>query len=58
MPVVPTAGEAPAGELARRQGVQPVKSVGDMTRPGLFDSGEEEDEFLAHLCAARRCGLA
>ncbi len=42
----------------RRQGVQPVASVDDMVRPGLFDSDQELDEFLADLYASRRAGLA
>jgi len=45
-------------ELARRQGVRPVESVDDMTRPGLFESDEEWQEFLADLCASRQSGLA
>jgi hypothetical protein len=39
-------------------GVRPVESVDDMARPGLFDSDEEGEEFLADLYAARRSGLA
>ena len=39
-------------ELARRQGIQPVESVDDMARPGLFDSDDEWEEFLADLYAA------
>ena len=45
-------------ELARRKGVQPVESVDDMARPGLFESDEEWQEFLADLYASRRSGLA
>jgi hypothetical protein len=52
------AGEVPVEELARRQGVQPVTSVDDMARPGLFGSDQEWDEFLADLYASRRSGLA
>jgi hypothetical protein len=48
----------PVEELARRQGVQPVTSVEDMARPGLFDSDRDWDEFLADLYASRRSGLA
>jgi hypothetical protein len=54
----PAADEASVEELARRQGVQPVASVEDMARPGLFDSDQEWDEFLADLYASRRAGLA
>lgn len=52
------AGEVPVEELARRQGVQPVTSVEDMARPGLFDSDQDWDQFLADLYASRRSGLA
>jgi hypothetical protein len=52
------AGEVPVEELARRQGVQPVASVEDMARPGLFDSDQDWDQFLADLYASRRSGLA
>ena len=52
------ADEASVEELARRQGVQPVASVEDMARPGLFDSDQEWDEFLADLYASRRADLA
>ena len=38
--------------------LQPVASVADMARPGLFDSDQEWDEFLADLYASRRAGLA
>jgi hypothetical protein len=48
----------PVEELARRQGVRPVTSVDDMARPGLFDSNQDWDEFLADLYASRRSGLA
>lgn len=50
--------DAPVEELARRQGVRPVDSVDDMARPGLFDSDEEWEEFLADLYASRSAGLA
>jgi hypothetical protein len=52
------ADEVPVEELARRQGVRPVTSVDDMARPGLFDSDQDWDEFLADLFASRRSGLA
>jgi hypothetical protein len=57
-PVPPAADEVPVEELARRQGIRPVESVDDMTRPGLFGSDEEWEEFLADLYASRRSGLA
>jgi hypothetical protein len=58
VPVPPAADEAPVEELARRQGVRPVESVDDMARPGLFDSDEEWEEFLADLYASRHSCLA
>jgi hypothetical protein len=58
VPVPPAADEVPVEELARHQGVSAVESVGDMGRPGLFDSDEEWEEFLADLYASRRSGLA
>jgi hypothetical protein len=45
-------------ELARRQGVRPVRSVHDMARPHVFESDEELEEFLAHVAASRHADLA
>jgi hypothetical protein len=45
-------------ELARRQGVSPIGSVGELARPDLFESDEELDDFLADLYASRHAGLA
>ncbi|MET8092638.1 hypothetical protein [Micromonospora sp. NPDC005220] len=58
MPEWPTAEHVPAEELARRQGIQPIASVDDLARPGLFESDEELDEFLADLYSSRRAGAA
>jgi hypothetical protein len=58
VPAPPATDEVPVEELARRQGVGPVESVDDMARPGLFDSDEEWEEFLADLYASRRSGMA
>ncbi|MEV4121392.1 hypothetical protein [Micromonospora sp. NPDC049645] len=58
MPEWPTAEHVPAEELARRQGIQPIASVDDLARPGLFESDDELDEFLADLYASRRAGAA
>ena len=52
------AGHVPVAELARRQGVGPVKSVDELARPTVFESDEELDEFLADLYASRHAGLA
>jgi hypothetical protein len=54
----PDRGSVSVEELARRQGVRPVESVEDMARPGVFESDEELEEFLAHVYAARRADLA
>ena len=45
-------------ELARRQGVRPVRNVHDMACPNLFESDEELEEFLAHVAASRHADLA
>ena len=45
-------------ELARRQGVKPIKSVDGLAQPGLWESDEEYEAFLADLYASRRAGLA
>ena len=44
-------------ELARQQGVRPIKSVDDLAQDGIFESDEELGEFLAELYAFRRAGL-
>jgi hypothetical protein len=48
----------PAEELARRKGLRPIESVDELARPGIFESDEELDEFLADLYASRRAGMA
>ncbi|MDQ7910287.1 hypothetical protein RB614_37920 [Phytohabitans sp. ZYX-F-186] len=48
----------PAEEQARRQGVRPLTSVDELVVPGMFESDEELDEFLADLYASRRAGMA
>jgi hypothetical protein len=54
----PGTGPGPAGEQAGRTEVPPLGSAGEAARDGVFGSGEELGQFLAHLCAARRAGLA
>jgi hypothetical protein len=51
-------GELPIEELARRQGVKPIKSVEELAQPDLWESDEEYEAFLADLYASRRAGLA
>jgi hypothetical protein len=55
---LPGQEHVPAAELARRQGVRPLSSAADLTQPGMFDSDEELDEFLADLYASRRAEAA
>lgn len=57
-PTWPADDDGPVEELARRQGVRPVQSVDDMTRPRLFESDEEWEAFLADLYASRQADLA
>ena len=54
----PGTGPGPAGEQAGRTEVPPLDSAGDTARDGVFGSGQELGQFLAHLCAARQAGLA
>jgi hypothetical protein len=37
-------------EQARRQGVRPIDSVGELVEPGTFDSDAELDEFPGSVC--------
>ena len=48
----------PTEELARRQGVKPIKSVDELAQPDLWESDEEYEAFLIDLYASRRTGLA
>ncbi len=50
--------QVPVEELARRQGVCPVKSVDELARDGIFDSDEELEEFLAEVRAMWRASLS
>jgi hypothetical protein len=47
----------PADEQVRRQGVHPITSVDELAFPGVWESDEELDEFLADLYASRRASL-
>lgn len=49
-------GQVPVEELARRQGVRPIKSVDELARDGIWESDEELDAFLADLYESRRAG--
>jgi hypothetical protein len=48
----------PIEELARRQDVEPIRSLDDLACPGLWDFDEEYEQFLADLYASRRSGPA
>lgn len=48
----------PVEKLARQQGVRPLASAEDLIQPGMFESEDELDEFLADLYASRRAGMA
>jgi hypothetical protein len=54
----PLDDELSLDELARRQGVCPVRNVHDMARPHMFESDEELAELLAHVAASRHADLA
>jgi len=54
----PSNDHVPIEDLARRQGVEPVRSLDDLACPELWDSDEEYERFLADLYASRRCSLA
>lgn len=52
------AAHVPVEELARRQGVKPLRSADDLARPGLFDSDEGYEGFLTDLYASRRADVS
>ena len=52
------ADQLPVEELARRQGVRPIRSAHELAREGIFESDEELDEFLADLHAFRHSDLS
>ncbi len=47
----------PADEQVRRQGVRPIESVEELAFPGVWESDQELDEFLADLYASRHAIL-
>jgi hypothetical protein len=57
-PAPHTAPHVPAEEQIRQQGVQPITSVDELAFPGVWESDEELDEFLADLYASRRANVA
>lgn len=57
-PVWPSAEHVPVDELARRQGIEPPKSLDDLACPELWESDEDYERFLADLYEYRRSGAA
>jgi hypothetical protein len=51
------AAHIPAEEQLRRQGVRPIASVDELAVPGVWQSDEELDEFLADLYASRHASM-
>lgn len=45
-------------DLARQQGVRPIKSVAELVRYDVFESDDEVDEFIAFTYAQRRADIA
>jgi hypothetical protein len=45
-------------ELARRQGVRPIRSVEELARDDVFESDAEVDEFIKFVHALRHADLA
>lgn len=51
------APHVPAEDQLRQQGIQPIASVDELAFPGVWESDEELDEFLADLYTSRRANL-
>ena len=54
----PVEDDEPVEKLARRQGVQPVKSLDELAQPDLWESEQEFDDFLTDLYTSRRSDVA
>jgi hypothetical protein len=54
----PPEDDLPFDELARRQGVRPVRSLTELAQPDLWESDEEYQAFLDDLYASRRASTA
>jgi hypothetical protein len=50
--------DVPVEELARRQGVRPIRSAAELVHPEVWETDEELDAFLADLDARRRAGAS
>ena len=45
-------------EQVRRKGIQPVTSIHDLAREGIWESDEELEAFLEHVRASRQAEIA
>ncbi|HEU5475219.1 MAG TPA: hypothetical protein VFV67_31635 [Actinophytocola sp.] len=52
----PVEDDVPVEELARRQGVRPIRSLDELAQPELWEADEFE-EFLADLYTSRRSDI-
>jgi hypothetical protein len=57
VPLPQAAPHVRADEQVRQQGIQPIASVDELVFPGVWESDEELDEFLADLYASRRASM-
>jgi hypothetical protein len=58
MPERESAAHVPPEEQARRQGVRPIASADELAFPGVWESDQELEEFLADLYTSRRASTA
>jgi hypothetical protein len=56
-PVPNAVSHVSAEEQVRQQGILPIASVDELAFPGVWESDEELDEFLADLYASRRASV-
>ena len=54
----PSGGRVSVDELARRKGVQPIRSFDDLACDGIFETDEELGEFLVWVAVERHANLA
>ncbi len=45
-------------ELARRKGIEHIKTIEELACDGVFDTDEELDEFMAFVAKQRHANLA
>ncbi len=51
-------GPASVDELARRKGIEHIKTIEELACDGVFDTDEEVEEFLALVTEERHANLA